>query len=83
MKKKQKIKEPIGKVKMKPTIQELEAILDSQEDISIEILPSGEIRGIRVKGDRNSDELNDKKPITMRENLGSEYSIRCQNSKQI
>ena len=30
----------------KPTIQELEAILDSEEDAPIEILPNGEVRAM-------------------------------------
>ncbi len=57
----------------KPTIQELEAILDREEDIPREILPNGEIR---ASGQTNSQELSGKKPLTMRENLGGEYSYR-------
>ena len=33
----------------KPTIYELEAILDEEEDSPIEILPNGEVRGTRRK----------------------------------
>ena len=60
----------------KPTIEELEAILDSEEETSIEILPNGEIREI---GQTSTDELAGKKPLTMRENLGGEYCIRRQS----
>ncbi len=55
----------------KPTIAELEAILDKEEEVPIEILPNGEIR---AKGQSSADELGGKKPLTMRENLGGEYS---------
>lgn len=57
----------------KPTIEELEAILDREEEIPIEILPNGEIR---AKGQTSTDELAGKKPLTMRENLGGEYYIK-------
>jgi hypothetical protein len=55
----------------KPTIKELEAILDKEEDVPIEILPNGEIR---AKGQTKPSELGDKKPLTFREDLGGEYS---------
>jgi len=54
----------------KPTIHELEAILKSEEETPIQILPNGEIRPI---GQTNPLELGGKKPLTMRENLGGEY----------
>ena len=54
----------------KPTIQELEAILDSEEDAPIEILPNGEVRAM---GDSDAAERGYRKPITMREDLGGEY----------
>jgi len=57
----------------KPTIEELEAILDQEEEIPIEILPNGEIR---ARDQTSSGELGGKKPLTMRENLGGEYYIR-------
>lgn len=57
----------------KPTIQELERILDQEEEVPIEILPNGEIR---AKGQTGAGELGGKKPLTMREDLGGEYSIR-------
>lgn len=54
----------------RPTIEELEAILDQEEEIPIEILPNGEIRARNQTG---SSELGGKKPLTMREDLGGEY----------
>ena len=57
----------------KPTIQELEAILNSEEETPIQILPNGEIRAI---GDASPGDLGTKKPLTMKENLGGEYGER-------
>ena len=54
----------------RPTIEELESILDREEEVSIEILPNGEIR---ARGQTNSSEIGGKTPLTMRENLGGEY----------
>lgn len=54
----------------KPTIHELEAILDEEEDSPIEILPNGEVRAV---GGSDLAERGYRKPITMRENLGGEY----------
>jgi hypothetical protein len=51
-------------------IDELEKLLNSEEDIPIQILPNGEIREV---GDVTSADLGNKKPLTMRENLGGEY----------
>lgn len=58
-----------GRQMGRPTISELESILDAEEDVPIEILPNGEIRA-HGKG---SSELSGRKPLTMRENLGGEY----------
>ena len=55
----------------KPTIHELEAILDEEEDSPVEILPNGEVRAV---GGSDAVERGYRKPITMRENLGGEYS---------
>ncbi len=55
----------------KPTIHELEAILDEEEDSPIEILPNGEVRAL---GGSDALERGYRKPITMREDLGGEYS---------
>lgn len=58
----------------KPTIQDLERILDQEEEVPIEILPNGEIR---AKGQTDAGELGGgKKPLTMREDLGGEYCTR-------
>jgi len=54
----------------KPSIQELEALLNSEEETPIQILPNGEIRQV---GQTSPAELGGKKPLTMRENLGGEY----------
>jgi hypothetical protein len=54
----------------KPTIQELQNLLNSEEDTPIQILPNGEIRPV---GDVSASELGAKKPLTMKENLGGEY----------
>ena len=54
----------------KPTIQELEQLLNSEEDTPIQILPNGEIREV---GQTSAAALGAKKPLTMRENLGGEY----------
>ncbi len=56
------------KIDKKPTIKELESILDYEEDTPLEILPNGEIR---FQG--NAVKSGIKKPITMREGLGGEY----------
>lgn len=60
----------------KPTIHELEALLESDEELEITILPNGEIRAVDANGEKV--EVGDArlKPITMRENLGGEYSAR-------
>lgn len=55
----------------KPTIDELEELLEKEEDVPIEILPNGEIRALG----KGAAELQDKKPITMREDLGGEYAV--------
>ena len=54
----------------KPTIHELEAILDEEEDSPVEILPNGEVRAV---GRTDAAERGYRKPITMHENLGGEY----------
>ena len=54
----------------RPTIAQLEAILDSEEEVEIEILPNGEVR---EKGQTSAHELGGRKPLTMREDLGGEY----------
>ncbi|MGD0764058.1 MAG: hypothetical protein ABR929_12875 [Roseiarcus sp.] len=51
-------------------IDELEKLLNSEEDTPIQILPNGEIREI---GRATSADMGNKKPLTMKENLGGEY----------
>ena len=55
----------------KPTIHELERLLEAEEDTPIEILPNGEIR---ARGGSDAAERGHKKPLTMREDLGGEYA---------
>jgi hypothetical protein len=58
----------------RPNIAELEKILESEEEIEIEILPNGEVR---AKGQTSAHELGGRsKPLTMREQLGGEYTQR-------
>lgn len=58
----------------RPNIAQLEAILESEEEVEIEILPNGEVR---AKGQTSAQELGGRsKPLTMREDLGGEYSER-------
>ena len=57
----------------KPTIRELEALLKSEEDTPIQILPNGEVRPV---GQVTPAETAGKKPLTMKENLGGEYGDR-------
>ena len=56
----------------RPSIQELEAILNQEEEVPIEILPNGEIR---AKGVTSTNETGGIKPLTLREDLGGEYSF--------
>lgn len=53
----------------RPTIAELEAILESEDARPITILPNGEIRALT---DAEIAER-PKRPLTIRENLGGEY----------
>ena len=45
----------------------LQALLESDEDVPVEILPNGEIR--------QTGEAKSAKPLTMREKLGGEYGL--------
>ena len=56
--------------KQRYTIADLERMINREEDHLIEILPNGEIK---VVTDRPID-IGDKKPLTLRENLGGEYA---------
>jgi len=55
----------------RPTIAELERILENEEEVPLEILPNGEVR---AQGQTAQSELAGRKPLTMREDLGGEYS---------
>jgi hypothetical protein len=54
----------------RPSLTELEAILQKEDEQEIEILPNGEVR---AKGQTTDAERGGKKPLTMREDLGGEY----------
>ena len=54
----------------RPSIAQLEALLNQEEEVEIEILPNGEVRSKGKAGDTG-----DKKPLTYRENLGGEYAV--------
>lgn len=55
----------------RPTIAQLEAILEKEEQVELDILPNGEVR---AKGSTSQQELGGRKPLTMREDLGGEYA---------
>jgi hypothetical protein len=57
----------------RPTIAQLEAILENEEQLELDILPNGEVR---AKGGTSTQELGGRKPLTMREDLGGEYGER-------
>ena len=54
----------------KLSLEELEAVLNSEEETPIQILPNGEIR---EAGQASPAEVGTKKPLTMKEDLGGEY----------
>lgn len=54
----------------KPTIEELENILDRDDETTIEILPDGSIRESKKRRGRKPKI----KPLTYREDLGGEYA---------
>jgi len=54
----------------RPSIAELEAILQREDQVEIEILPNGEVR---AKDQTTPGERGGRKPLTMREDLGGEY----------
>jgi hypothetical protein len=63
----------------KPTIKELEELLEREEQAELEILPNGEIRHpARPKDSGTSAPQNgaSPRPLTFREDLGGEYSER-------
>jgi len=54
----------------RPSIAELEQILQREAQVEIEILPNGEVR---AKDSTSAAERGNRKPLTMREDLGGEY----------
>jgi hypothetical protein len=60
--------EPIPEKPRRMSIDELQKLLERDDDITLEILPNGEIR------EAGSKEKTDRKPLTMRDNLGGEYA---------
>ncbi len=56
---------------VRPSISELEAILQREDEVEIEILPNGEIR---AKNESTDADRGGRKPLTMREDLGGEYA---------
>jgi hypothetical protein len=54
----------------KLSINELEAILQREDEVEIEILPNGEVR---AKNETTSGDRGGRKPLTMKEDLGGEY----------
>lgn len=57
-----------GQVREKPTIAELEAMLEREDDLSIEIQPDGSIRAVEGKPHHAVPKI-----VTIQEALGSEY----------
>lgn len=55
----------------RPSIAELEAILQREDEVEIEILPNGEVR---AKNQTTPSDRGGRKPLTMREDLGGEYA---------
>ena len=54
----------------KPAIDELEALLNSDDEVDLVILPNGEIRAAAGSQPKTGK----LKPLTMREKLGGEYA---------
>lgn len=63
------------KVPKKPTIEELQKLLDNDEDVPIRIMPNGEIRAVS----KTKAKKGEPKPLTMKENLGGEYAFCSRN----
>lgn len=55
--------------KSRVSVDQLEAILLTEEEVPIEILPSGEV----VARTSGTGRASDRVPLTFRENLGGEY----------
>jgi hypothetical protein len=57
---------------MKPSIDDLERMLNHEDEVMLEILPNGEIR--EFSEDEKAGVRSKRKPLTIRENLGGEYA---------
>jgi hypothetical protein len=57
---------------VKPTIDDLEHMLNYEHEVMLEILPNGEIR--EFSEDEKASVRAKRKPLTLRENLGGEYA---------
>ena len=60
----------------RPTIDELERLLASDDDVELEILPNGEVR---AKGTGKKQGV--PKVLTMRDNLGGEYAASSKSTE--
>ena len=64
----------LSKPRPKPTIEELEQLLNNEEEWvegpTLEILPNGEVRAVSPDGTL----VDGKTPLTFREDLGGEYA---------
>lgn len=58
---------------MKPSIDDLQRMLERDDEAMLEILPNGEIR--EFSEDEKAEVRSKRKPLTMRENLGGEYAF--------
>lgn len=58
---------------MKPSIDDLQGMLEREDEVMLEILPNGEIR--EFNEDEKAEVRSKRKPLTMRENLGGEYAF--------
>jgi hypothetical protein len=58
---------------MKPSIDDLQRMLERDDEVMLEILPNGEIR--EFSEDEKASVRSKRKPLTMRENLGGEYAF--------
>lgn len=54
------------------SIDELEKLLQREDECMLEILPNGEVREFSEK--EKAKVRSERKPLTMRENLGGEYA---------
>lgn len=54
------------------SIDDLEKLLNCEDECMLEILPNGEVREFSEK--EKTKVRSERKPLTMRENLGGEYA---------